>query len=102
MVLRFWALHPHSDGSDCCLLEQDICSEEFSHDVAEGVSIHSGVHEEVWEDGCKEQEGGTSLTQSPFTIPVELQSTKLITLANYIDYKTYTNKQTTTKLTTGN
>ena len=24
----------------------------------------------MWEDSCKEQEGDTSLTQSPFTIPI--------------------------------
>jgi len=60
------------DESDCCLLEEGICFEDFSHDVAERVSIqdYPGVHEEVWEDGCKEQEEDTSLTQPPFTISV--------------------------------
>jgi len=28
------------------------------------------TYDEAWEDGCKEQEGDTSFTQSSFTIPV--------------------------------
>jgi len=80
MVLWFWALHPHSeddwllgcpDESDC-LLEEDICLENLPQDVAEGVSIpdRPGDCEEVWEDGCKAQEGDTSFVQSSFTIPI--------------------------------
>ena len=62
------------------MLEEDIYLEDFSHEVAEGVSIQDcpGVHKEVWQDGCKEWEGDTSLTQSPFTIPVNNRFSLLV------------------------
>ena len=50
----------------------DICLDNLSQDVAEGVSIQDRPvdYEEVWEDGCEAQEGDTSFTQSSFNIPV--------------------------------